>query len=60
MVQARAQKLASLLFAGFALCSIYAVRAEDVIYMNTAGGTANYGPETHIEKTGSAQRILVY
>ena len=34
--------------------------AEDVIYFNTSGGTKNYGPETHIEKTGSGQRILVY
>lgn len=33
---------------------------EDVLYYNTAGGTANYGPETHIDKTGSEQRILIY
>lgn len=33
---------------------------EDVFFYNTADGTASYGPETQIDKTGSEQRLLVY
>lgn len=33
---------------------------ESVFYYDTAGGTASYGPETRIDKTGSEQRLLVY
>jgi len=33
---------------------------ESVLYYDTAGGTASYGPETRIDKTGSEQRLLVY
>ena len=53
------QKAAVVIAAVVSLCAGNAL-AENVIYMDTAGGTANYGPETHIEKTASYQRILVY
>ncbi len=33
---------------------------EDVFFYNTADGTASYGPETQIDKTGSEQRLLVF
>ena len=45
--------------AAVSLCAA-TVRGENVIYLNTAGATANYGPETQIDKTKSDQRILVY
>ncbi len=51
-------KIAALTIA-VSLCAGNAL-AENVFFYDTAGGTANYGPETHIEKTASTQRILVY
>ena len=49
-----------ILAAVVSLCAATARAGENVLYYDTADGTANYGPETQIDKTGNEQRILVY
>lgn len=58
----RTQSIASVILATVSLCATTARAAtENVLFYNTAGGTANYGPETQItNKIASNQRILVY